>query len=677
MHRRIRLVAGAVSLTVAGALAATPTAANAAPTVEAIAHTAGADLAHSCSITLPGNLKVQITDQDGVETPLVLGANAHTASLVELTLHGDTVVVPETALRSAFADGFASYDTTRLAAQDCGFAAPAAASVDSADSGNAAGGRPGSGADGGYTLGRLTVHTLDSSGDPAPEFIVLSNMDDTGEALQLLRTDATGTLKIAVPDGHYDALLFDGDGELAGQGTFVLDNDFTVEDGTSITLDERTATVSVPTPSTPRPADLTSSGLNLAAGTGGGYGKSYGELINFLNLGSTPSSYRINPTAAPKQGNFFLDAAFEFESPAGTAKPYSYHIDEVYNHVPDSFPTKVQPSSLATVKRDYGAPGAAGTAVVAVQADPLWLAKTAFFPLLNVNEDLPTGASRTEYFSTAPGLVWQTILQDLTDGNESVTENTYLPGTSSIENFDTGALHPSIERDAGAGMICGACSKNGELLFGVLPFGDNTPGHAGEDVNGTEADNVSVYRDGALLAQGDTNLELVSVAVPAGSATYRVQQTTTRSVPGVTLSDRSQTTWTFTADPGHGPEIPSDWVCADGTTSCNTVPMLTAYYNTDSNLLNQLTPGRHTMDLTVLQQQDTDAPVVAGAEISVSYDGGSTWQTLHTTGAHGDYQGAFTVPASAEGGYVSVRVRAWDGAGNRIDQTVTDAYQVH
>lgn len=672
MRQLKRLVAGAFALAAVGGLAAVPSSASTDAPTNAVTSYASPG-PQVCPVTLPGGIKALVTDQAGIESAQLLPSTPVPGGVVSFQSAGHQIVLPVSALRSPASVNLAAYDTAALAQRACGLAAPTSNGITTAAATDNRGGN------GAYTLGRLAIHTIGDDGQPVPAMVLLANVDNNGLARPEVVTGADGGARITVPDGHYAALMVGYVG--ADSAAFVVNPEFSVTDGTNVTLDLRTATRTIPTPTTPKPATLVSSGLDLSRGDGDGDGTGYAYWLNFLNLSSTPSDIRINPAGPGRHGHFTVNPAFEFTSPADSAEQYSYHITEPTEGVPASFPTKVNPATLATVTRNYGAPTVAGTAVTAVDGEPSWEAKTRVFALRGINF-IPTGTSRTEYFSAGPDLVWQTIDDDATYANQIVTSDvTYQAGQHTTENFDTGGLHPAVLLDpTGTTVVCGACSTSDSLLFDILPLGDNTPGHVATSTGAvapdTESNSLDLWRNGVLLGSTDSDAAGITATVPKGSAHYELSTTTTRHIAAVPLSTAIQTSWTFTADPGHGTAIPGDWYCADGTKDCSTLPLLFADYNTDANLLNQLSPGRHSIALDVTHLEHANAPAVSGAGVSVSYDDGATWQSLRTTGSDGGYQAGFTVPANASGGFVSLRVSAWDRAGNRIDQTVTRAYQV-
>ena len=65
------------------------------------------------------------------------------------------------------------------------------------------------------------------------------------------------------------------------------------------------------------------------------------------------------------------------------------------------------------------------------------------------------------------------------------------------------------------------------------------------------------------------------------------------------------------------------------------------------------------------------APITRAA-LSVSFDGGETWQAARVTGTNGAYAAVFRAPAGA---MVTLRARAADAAGGTVTQTIIDAYR--
>lgn len=156
---RHRFVAGVLSLVTAGALTTVPYAVAAAP-IDPIVNYAG----QSCDVTLPGGATARVAEQGGHESAQILDAAAVKGGMFSIDSGGHQVLVPADRLTAGV--NLSAYDTALLAARQCGWNAPQ---------------RP-SRASGGYRLAPLTIDTLDLNGQPAPLFVMLTNVDDQGLA---------------------------------------------------------------------------------------------------------------------------------------------------------------------------------------------------------------------------------------------------------------------------------------------------------------------------------------------------------------------------------------------------------------------------------------------------------------------------------------------------------------
>ncbi|WP_093782645.1 hypothetical protein [Actinacidiphila guanduensis] len=651
-HRR-RSALWALALTAACGLFVAPSssAQNSPPAAFTAAPAASAAAAH-CQVRLPGGLTADVT---AAGARLADPAAASGRLMLAFRSNGHQYLVPADAAARAGTAGLAAYDTTALAQQHCGGAAFAPART-----------RGATGA-GSYTMARLTVHLVNPEGQPAFQGLVfLIGADHTTYADQLFGV-TRGSFKIAVPAGHYEAVYVDG-------SHITVAPEVAVADGTALTMDARTATHTIPVPATPRAAQLTNTELSLYRSDGTPSGDAAGPVLQLQQMGSAPSGITLNTTDPVRHGRFEAVATFDLASPAGAPEPYAYHVADAFDHLPGSYPDRVSPSSLATVTRTYSAPaGASGIDLLVDNVTPVWAA-TAGVQTTTGFEFLTPGTVRTEYYSSPAGLNWRTQVEDeQTFTTLTGADTRYLPGTRTAETWEGGVPHPGGQSDRGTGAVyCAACASADTMVFAIGPDGDSTPGTLGTGFDQT--DSVSLSRDGELLATGSDGLFETSAPVPTGRADYRLEEHSVRG--GGTLSPRTDTVWSFTADPGHGPALPSRVHCAGPVDSCAPLPLLYASLDAGGDVQHQLAPGRNTVHLTVTRQQFATGPAVSGARLQVSYDGGSTWQPLHLTGTGGSYRADLTVPAAAEGGTVSFQLAAWDSQGSRIDQVLPSAYRV-
>lgn len=621
--------------------------------------------AKPCDITLPGGLKATVTDTAGGPVARLSDPAKADTGVETYWSGGHQYLIPTSAPGSAGAGSDPSaYDTTALAERACSTADPAAGTARSAHSASG----------GSYRMARLTVHAEHVAlGAATASTLLLANLDDNTYVRQTYSVPH-GVLHLAVPVGHYAAMLVVKN--LSGDH-LTIDPDVVVEDGTDLTLDAATATVPIPVPSTPRPATLTNSSFNVYLGDGAGIGTEHSVWYNAQHISADPLHIWVNPGAGPiTRAHFSIVSTFDYVSPENVAEPYAYHVVTSNDRTLNAYPTETDAASFATVQRSYATSAPTGaTEMVVYSGAPAWAFHTGV--VLATGFDLvASGTTRTEYYSGLPDTAWSYDYEDVQRHVLiSSATTTYHEGQRVRETVDAGALHPNGSVAADNVAYCGACSDGTALQFAIFPDADNTPANRGQ-LYDSESNTVTLKRNGQLYATGDEGLALTAVEVPAGKARYELNLKTERSTPSTPASPSTDTTWTFTADPGHGKPVSGTTLCLDEGDTCAALPLLYAFTNTDADLLNQVTTGRHTLSLHVERQQQAVGGTISGAEASVSYDDGAHWQRLPVHGGSGDFSADYTVPSDASGHTVSFRLSAWDTAGNRIDQELPGAYLV-
>ena len=190
-------------------------------------------------------------------------------------------------------------------------------------------------------------------------------------------------------------------------------------------------------------------------------------------------------------------------------------------------------------------------------------------------------------------------------------------------------------------------------IFGITPYPGDTM-------------QTRVWRDGELVAttQGFPRLDVATVPE---QATYRVELDVARDADWWRRSTRTRTAWTFTSQrPDAGSAL---------------LPLLSVDYDVPLDLVNTAPPPHERQGPPAFQlrvtQQAPDLPAVVGARVWISFDDGGTWRAAPAQ-ARGDGTFRVILPAAARqsGGDVSVRVEAWDAAGNRVEQEVIRAWHL-
>jgi subtilisin family serine protease len=170
--------------------------------------------------------------------------------------------------------------------------------------------------------------------------------------------------------------------------------------------------------------------------------------------------------------------------------------------------------------------------------------------------------------------------------------------------------------------------------------------------SGSDRGRLALYRNGTLVAE--TTRPFDQFTVPPGAATYRLTLDVARDRGDApswwTTSTATSTAWTFRSE------------------RTEVLPLLQIGYDLDPN-------GR-TLVLRPGHQPGATArgPIELRAEIS--FDDAKTWRHLD---GHRSTDGSVTVrpprpPRGAE--FATLRITAWDRAGNRIDQTIHRAWRL-
>ena len=238
---------------------------------------------------------------------------------------------------------------------------------------------------------------------------------------------------------------------------------------------------------------------------------------------------------------------------------------------------------------------------------------------------------------------------------------------------------PILEEELPTGGACGLCrgGPDGNLLIPAWHLGDSTDGHAIQSWPDYGSD-VHVFRGTAeIQSQPPSNsLPMPTFRLPSTVDTYRmVVDGPTPLNPQVRPVQHVTSEWTFRSAP---PEASSATCPGALAGRCVHQPLIQVRYRLGLDLANRV-PGGAPMTFTVSARLPSGAPgggPVSGLWLWSSSDAGATWRPARVQPvAPGEFQVTVNNPAAAGGdGSVWLRSEAWDGAGNRVRQTVQGAY---
>ncbi|MFF3713696.1 S8 family serine peptidase [Streptomyces phaeochromogenes] len=260
------------------------------------------------------------------------------------------------------------------------------------------------------------------------------------------------------------------------------------------------------------------------------------------------------------------------------------------------------------------------------------------------------GTERTEYNYVDPDTrVWHNAYPDWQAGKAQWSPlRTYTRATTEpTEEWLRQVVRPGASEEYGLSLRTGD-----ELTLSVPELSDATPGHYGY-VDGTQdTAKGKLYKDGQLV--GDSILGgYGTFDVPADKASYRFVLDVQRRADWAAYSTSTHTEWSF----------------ASAHTDAETpLPLLTVGFDPKRlDLLNRA-DGSKELEIGLPVSNQLGSVKASSLKTWVSYDDGTSWKEVKVKNGKATFK-------PAEGARsVSLRVRAADKDGNRIDQTVLRAF---
>ncbi|WP_020574281.1 S8 family serine peptidase [Actinopolymorpha alba] len=286
-----------------------------------------------------------------------------------------------------------------------------------------------------------------------------------------------------------------------------------------------------------------------------------------------------------------------------------------------------------------------------------------------------TGYVRTEYVTTRPDVrvhpSWQYLYDNPGDEMYPRSTSSYQRGQRLTDDWLGAPFSPGPANSTLTlyGAKRASMRYADTIRYDIATWTDSA-GHWSPTLASSEA-RSRLYRNGALVTSSDYGLS-GTARVPTEDATYRLEADVDHdgSLFGLTTSSRSA--WTFRSAGNGGtyalPLVDVDYTdVVDAATGRRALDLAnTAGANRSVNLL-----------LHAGHQLESDVPPVQAVKVWVSYDDGATWQETTTKRTAADtFAASYRHPRVKDGGYVSLKVRADDGAGNSLDQTLIRAYRL-
>ncbi|MEI8412766.1 MULTISPECIES: S8 family peptidase [unclassified Kribbella] len=484
---------------------------------------------------------------------------------------------------------------------------------------------------------------------------------------------------VRLPQGRYamDGLLakYNPGGQGYSEGTYFGEPDLVISKAGELVLDGRKANkVAVQAPVAG--ADAATAGV--------GYTRPLGDttflggiaVINSLEPGFSPDLYVVpNTTGTSKTFTGFAHIVWA-EMPPDQSPEGGFYLDSpyLYHNVvtwPGRFPTNpsLVTNDYAQLDASYaGEPGTRANnygfpALPKKDQGGHVVGLFLFTPAVEMN--LPF--RRKEYYS-AKGVHWgfeTDVFRLVPDGVEytAIVDSqhvAYPTGRTTPVRWQHGVFGPSLP-DNRAGMPGRDPSpfvfRDGDSLTVNVPlYADGRAGRLGDAT--MESERTTLWRDGLEVGNSDS-FRLQTFALPAGDAQYVLTKKATRSPERYKLSTEIESAWTFRSK-----RTP------DGQSTA--LPLMNVRYEPALDDRNRAPAGRFDFPFTIEHQYGATPRPVVSVTIQASYDG-QTWRTLpvRRTGS-----GWIATADQPGGGFVSLRARAVDSAGNEVEQTIQRAYEV-
>lgn len=274
---------------------------------------------------------------------------------------------------------------------------------------------------------------------------------------------------------------------------------------------------------------------------------------------------------------------------------------------------------------------------------------------LFTSEPTVAPTTRLEYFT--PG-TWRLSACGPGTGCASTTERLVRGRTHSVawNKAVAGPTFRGATEDRTYGRRPWAWRKDGALDLAFPMFGDaaGRPREALPEIG--DEGSIALYRDGALV-QRVPRPSRARIPVQAGESTYRLIAEAIRETDWWPLSRTVKADWTFRSSAANEGE---------------SLPLVTVRFDPKVDVLNRVRADRR---ISIPAYVERGGVSVRAKQLSVwtSADDGRTWQQVSVRRTLAGWRVDVRTPPS---GYVSLRARAVDTAGNRVEQTILRAFGV-
>ncbi|MFD8210246.1 S8 family serine peptidase [Streptomyces sp. NPDC059695] len=496
----------------------------------------------------------------------------------------------------------------------------------------------------------LTVRTLGRDGADAQNFATtLTGVGGPAANFQARVDNEPGAHTIRVPKGSYtlNTAVYQDPSDYTAGTDWISQPKLEITGDTTVVSDARTT----------RPVDLTVPGIDKADYAGTYYEVAtagIGRVGNGWVLRGFTGFRTAHMGPAVTDGSLLQTWDAHFLKDA--TSQYSVAFGGKTGTVATGYTKHVKANELATLKVGLGAPAPGKTALVSPYAHLPGAPEGNGF-----SAPQPAPGTRTFYVSTGDGAKWLTRYNQLGDKDqwgypafegawEMVAPKRYEAGRTYRETFNTGVTGPLLGEGMGVFRTVDPVT-GAQRIVGAVPLASDGEGHAGTVPYTSSAS--TLYRDGVKVAESTDPLSgYEPFSVDAADAEYRLTASVERPAKATAVSTRIETGFTFR----------SGQVAA--TTA---LPVSTVRFAAPVDLGSRL-PERVQVLVPVTVQGAAAGANLKSLAVSVSYDGGTTWQSAKVVG------GLISVKSPAKDSGIALSAKVTDKQGNTSTVTVHNAW---
>ncbi|MFD7681324.1 S8 family serine peptidase [Streptomyces sp. NPDC060187] len=325
--------------------------------------------------------------------------------------------------------------------------------------------------------------------------------------------------------------------------------------------------------------------------------------------------------------------------------PYVYDLNQTWhNEIPNHMVAQGTSRNLARVDETFNSPAPASTGGEFRFDWPTYNNRT-----IGDTMPEPVRGKRTDWVSTGDFNTWSQSAY--ADGMvfEAGARTSFKAGSTQSEEWFKPIERPYLN-DA-----YNMPTRQGDHLYIDIPAWGSSDHVGMNQISDGAEQRQTLYQGTTELGTG-TSTNVSGDAPSAAKLPYRLVVTGKRDVPFTPYSSSTRTEWDFTSK-----------ASADGADAV--LPLVQIDYEVGTDSAGRA--GRHdTLSVTAGQlPRAVGAGKVRAVTVEMSYDGGTTWHR-----AMRDHEGRYRLDAPKNASYVSLRASAADSAGNKVHQTVIQAF---